>query len=106
MSLRINPLSINRINGGVYTFERAGDALPMHRHDDSDVHITIVARGRFRVHGPEIGDKEYESGAVLDWNTGVDHEFIALTDGARLVNILKNWVPGVEGEQRGADVSG
>jgi quercetin dioxygenase-like cupin family protein len=89
VSLRLDPIATGKLAGTVFTFETAGDVLPMHRHTDADVHITIVARGRFRVHGPGIGDTEYSEGAVLDWSPGVDHEFIALTDNARVVNIIK-----------------
>jgi len=88
-SPRIKPFTAGKLQGGVYTFEKVGDVLPMHRHTETDVHITIVSRGAFRVHGPEIGDKEYSAGALLDWSAGVDHEFIALTDGARIVNVIK-----------------
>lgn len=88
-SPRIDGLSAGKLTGGIYTFESAGDVLAMHRHTPADVHISIVARGRFRVHGPEIGDKEYGPGAVLDWEPGFDHEFIALEDNSRLVNIIK-----------------
>jgi quercetin dioxygenase-like cupin family protein len=76
--------------GVVYTFEKVGDTLPMHRHTESDVHITCVMRGRVRVHGPVIGDNEYEAGAFIDFNTGVDHEIVALTDNARIANFLKH----------------
>ena len=75
--------------GIIYTFEKAGDVLPMHRHGPDDVHITCVMRGRFRIHGPVIGDKEYEAGAFIDWSVGVDHEFVALTDNARIGNFVK-----------------
>jgi quercetin dioxygenase-like cupin family protein len=77
--------------GTIYTFEKTGDVLPMHRHTEADVHITCVMRGRFRIHGPDpkLGDREYEAGAFIDWASGVDHEFIALTDNARIANFLK-----------------
>jgi len=90
--LIVTPLMMGRLRGTVYTFEKIGAVLPMHKHTAIDVHITIVAKGRFRIHGPEIGDKEYEEGAVIDWDVGVDHEFISLTEGAKLVHILKNTV--------------
>lgn len=90
MSLRSTPLNTGILKGSVYTFEKVGDTLPMHRHTEVDVHITVVARGRFRIHGPDIGDQEYAEGAVIDWSLDVDHEFIALTDNARVVNIIKN----------------
>lgn len=90
MSLRSTPLNTGILKGSVYTFEKVGDTLPMHRHTEVDVHITVVSRGRFRIHGPDIGDQEYAEGAVIDWSPDVDHEFIALTDNARVVNIIKN----------------
>lgn len=89
MSLLSTQIYTGKLRGVVYTFERAGDTLPMHRHTEADVHITVVARGRFRIHGADIGDQEYAEGAVIDWSPNVDHEFIALTDGARVVNIIK-----------------
>jgi len=88
MSLRTNLLSTGRLSGVVMSFD-AGDVLDMHKHGAADVHITIVARGRFRVHGPEIGDRVFAAGAVIDWAVGVEHEFIALDDGSRIVNIVK-----------------
>lgn len=89
MSLRTDPLITGRLKGTIYTFEVAGDSIPMHRHTDVDVHIIIVARGRFRIHGPIIGDNEYGEGSVLDLFSGIDHEVIALTNNARTVHILK-----------------
>jgi quercetin dioxygenase-like cupin family protein len=84
---------MGQLIGVIFTFEEVGDVLPMHRHTELDVHITVIARGRFRVHGPEIGDKIYGEGAVMDWGVGVDHEFVAMTADARVVNIQKNMVP-------------
>jgi quercetin dioxygenase-like cupin family protein len=87
MSLVSHPIAAPA--GTLFTFEKAGDSLPMHRHTKADVHVTCVMRGRFRIHGPEIGDKEYEAGAFIDWNVDVDHEIVALTDNARVANFLK-----------------
>lgn len=92
MSLMTKSFAMGQLLGVIYTFEEVGDVLPMHRHGEQDVHITIIARGRFNVHGPVIGEKEYGEGAVMDWNVGIDHEFVALTSNARVVNILKNMV--------------
>jgi quercetin dioxygenase-like cupin family protein len=89
MSLRTKPLAAGNLRGTIFTFEKAGDALPMHRHTAADVHITIVARGRIRIHGPEIGDTVHAAGAVIDWQPDIDHEFVAVDDGARVVNIVK-----------------
>lgn len=89
MSLRAELLMMGAIRGAIMTFEKAGDVLPMHRHTEADVHISIFARGRIRVHGPTIGDEIYAAGAVIDWAAGVDHEFVALDDDSRVVNIIK-----------------
>lgn len=87
--MSLNSHAVARPPGTIYTFEHAGDVLPMHRHTEADVHVTCIMRGRFRVHGPVIGDKEYEAGAFIDWASGVDHEFVALTDNARIANFIK-----------------
>lgn len=88
--MSLNSYAVAAPLGVIYTFEKAGDVLPMHRHGEIDVHVTCIMRGRFRIHGPEIGDKEYEAGAFIDWAVGVDHEFIALTDNARVGNFVKH----------------
>lgn len=73
----------------IYTFAKVGDELPMHAHKDGDNHITIIRRGRFKVFG-DGWSQEHGDGAFLDWKVGQQHGFIALTDGAALINILKN----------------
>jgi len=60
----------------------------MHKHTETDVHITIVARGSFRVHG-EGYDIISKAGDVLDWDANQLHEFIALEPNSRIVNIIK-----------------
>jgi quercetin dioxygenase-like cupin family protein len=78
------------LRGTIYDFAAAGDVLPTHRHGPDDVHISVVARGRFRCRG-SFPQREVElaEGAFVDWDAGVEHEFQALTDKARLVNIIK-----------------
>jgi quercetin dioxygenase-like cupin family protein len=88
MSLLSNPLSAGKLSGTVYTFEKAGDVLPMHTHTEGDAHITIVARGKIRAHGNEW-EAEYSAGAVIDFPSDQSHEFVALEDNSRVVNITK-----------------
>jgi quercetin dioxygenase-like cupin family protein len=88
MSLLSKPLSAGRLAGVIYTFEKAGDVLPMHTHTKGDAHITIVARGKIRAHGNEW-EAEYGAGAVIDFPSNQSHEFIALEDNSRVVNITK-----------------
>jgi len=88
MSLQTKPLSAGRLAGAVYTFPKAGDVLPMHTHSHLDAHITIVARGKIKAHGNDW-EAEYSAGAVDDFPSNQSHEFIALEDNSRIVNITK-----------------
>jgi len=88
MSLLSTPLNAGKLAGMVYTFELAGDVLPMHIHVDGNAHITIVARGSVRAHGNNWS-AEYGAGTVVDFPSDQSHEFIALEDNSRIVNIIK-----------------
>ena len=88
MSLLSQPLNAGKLTGTVYTFEKAGDILPMHTHQEGNAHITIVARGKVKAHGNEWS-ADYSAGAVIDFPSDQSHEFIALEDNSRIVNIVK-----------------
>jgi len=88
MSLLSVPLNAGKLNGMIYTFEQAGDVLPMHTHTDGNAHITIVAHGKIKAHGNNW-EAEYGSGTVIDFPTDQSHEFIALEDNSKIVNITK-----------------
>jgi quercetin dioxygenase-like cupin family protein len=88
MSLLNKTLAIGSINGVIYDFEKAGDILPMHNHDETTVHITIVARGSIKVTG-HGWERISNAGAVLDFKPNQPHEFEALEDNSRIVNIIK-----------------
>jgi quercetin dioxygenase-like cupin family protein len=82
------PLQTGAISGVVIDFPAAGDMLPMHAHGEQDVHITIVTVGTIRAHG-DGWERLARPGDVLDWEIGQHHELVAVTPGARIVNILK-----------------
>ena len=88
MSLLSIPINTGKLSGMVYTFEQVGDTLPMHTHVEGNAHITVVARGKFKVHG-EKWSEEYSAGAVVDFPPNQAHEFTALEGGSRIVNIIK-----------------
>ena len=88
MSLLSIPLNAGTLNGVVYTFEKAGDILPMHTHTEGNAHITIVARGSVKAHGNNWS-AEYGAGSVIDFPSDQSHEFTALQDDSRIVNIIK-----------------
>lgn len=82
-------LSLGRLSGTIFDFPEAGDVLPMHMHDEQTVHITIVARGRFRARG-DGWENEFAAGDVIDWQPYDPHEFVALEPAGRLVQIIKS----------------
>jgi quercetin dioxygenase-like cupin family protein len=86
--LTTRPISFGKLNGAIYDAPETGDILPMHSHGEGDVHITIVARGSFRVHG-DGWEMVAKAGDVLDWKPGQAHELIALEPNSRFVNIVK-----------------
>jgi quercetin dioxygenase-like cupin family protein len=88
MSLLSQPLNAGKLTGTVYTFENKGDMLPMHTHDEDTAHITVVARGLIRAHG-NGWSADYGAGSVIDFPSNQSHEFIALEDNSRIVNIQK-----------------
>jgi quercetin dioxygenase-like cupin family protein len=88
MSLLSTGLVAGKLSGVVYTFEQVGDVLPMHIHDEMTAHLTIVARGRVKAHGNEWS-AEYGAGSVIDFPANQSHEFIALEDNSRIINIIK-----------------
>lgn len=88
MSLLNTELKAGKLIGTVYTFEKTGDVLPMHTHQEGNAHITIVARGRVKAHG-NGWSAEYGAGSVIDFPANQSHEFIALEDNSRIVNIIK-----------------
>ena len=72
----------------IYDFEKAGDVLPTHQHDENTIHISVVARGSFISEGDDW-KKKMRTGDIIDWDPYVNHSFTALEDNSRLVNILK-----------------
>lgn len=81
-------VSFGKLTGSIYDAADADDILPMHTHDESTVHITIVARGSFRIHG-DGWEMTAKAGDVIDWKVGQRHELIALEPNSRFVNIVK-----------------
>lgn len=77
-----------KLTGSIYDAPEMDDVLEMHTHDETTVHITIIARGSFRVHG-DGWEMVAKAGDVLDWKVGQAHELIALEPNSRFVNIVK-----------------
>lgn len=82
--------NLGDLRGGMYDFEKAGDLLPNHNHTDSDVHITIVARGRIKAYG-KTWSQEAIAGQLINFNANEPHEIMALEDNTRIFNIVKKF---------------
>ena len=72
----------------MYDFEKAGDILPKHVHDETNVHITIVARGKLKAYSHDW-EREAIPGQMIDFRVGEPHELMALEDNTRIFNIIK-----------------
>ena len=86
--LQSKPVTYGKLNGVIYDAVDVDDILPMHTHGEQDVHITIIARGSFKVHG-DGWEMVAKAGDVLDLKPGQAHELIALEPNSRFVNIQK-----------------
>ena len=80
--------NLGDIKGAIYDFEKSGDILPKHVHNEHDVHITIVARGKIKAYSHDW-EIVAVPGQILDFRVGEPHEIMALEDGTRIFNILK-----------------
>jgi quercetin dioxygenase-like cupin family protein len=88
MTLRKTSFVVKNILGGIYTFEKAGDVLFMHNHTEATAHISVVVCGKIKVQG-EGWEREHSANDVIDFPADQPHEFTALEDDTRIVNIQK-----------------
>ena len=82
--------NLGDIVGVMYDFEKAGDILPKHNHDENTAHITIVAKGKLKAYSHDW-EKEAVAGQLLDFRPGEPHELMALEDNTRIFNIVKKF---------------
>jgi quercetin dioxygenase-like cupin family protein len=78
------------LRGVIYDFEAAGDVLAKHVHTEDTNHITVVARGKIKV-GSHDWELEAVAGQVLIFRPNEPHEFTALEDNTRIVNIVTKY---------------
>ena len=82
--------NLGDIKGTMFDFEKVGDILPKHVHDETNVHVTIVARGKIKAYSHDW-ELEAVAGQILDFRVGEPHELIALEDNTRIFNIIKKF---------------
>lgn len=76
------------IRGIIYDFQKSGDILPKHNHNENNAHITIVARGKLKAYSHDW-EIEAEAGKIINFRPNEPHELMALEDNTRIINILK-----------------
>jgi quercetin dioxygenase-like cupin family protein len=81
------------LNIVICDFEKVGDLLPKHNHTDTDIHVTIVTRGKIKAYSHDW-EQVASAGQMLDFRSNEPHELMALEDNTRIFNILKNMVDG------------
>jgi quercetin dioxygenase-like cupin family protein len=86
--LQAKPFNLGKLVGTIYDFPEINDVLPMHTHDETTVHISVIAKGSFKAHG-DGWERTLISGNMIDWPAHQAHEFIALEASSRLINIVK-----------------
>ena len=88
--LLVKQFNVGDLSGSIYDFEKVGDVVPKHVHDEKDTHITIVTKGRLKAssHDWEI---EAVAGQILDFRAGEPHELMALEDNTRILNLGKKF---------------
>ncbi len=82
--------NLGDIRGTIYDFEKSGDILPKHVHDETNVHITIVCKGKLKAYSHDW-EIEAMPGQVIDFRVGEPHELMALEDNTRIINIVKKF---------------
>ena len=81
-------VGLGDLNGVIYDFEKVGDILEKHVHDETNVHITVVCRGKIKAYSHDW-EKEAIAGQIIDFQVGEPHELMALENNTRIINILK-----------------
>ena len=81
-------LNLGDIKGIVYAFKQAGDILAKHNHTEETAHITIIARGSIKAYSHDW-EMVITAGQIVDFPPNQPHEFMALEDDTKVINIIK-----------------
>lgn len=84
------PVKYGDLLGVIIDFEKSGDILPKHVHDEKNAHITIVCRGKLKSYSHDW-EITTEAGGIIDFPPNKPHELMALEDNTRIINIVKSF---------------
>ena len=93
MTTHIEMVMEDGIEGILYAFDKAGEGLMMHIHDDSSAHDIQVMKGKVVVYGA-IPAIVLVPGMPFHFDWSKPHEVIALEDGTTIFNRSLNGIPG------------
>jgi hypothetical protein len=82
------------IFGIIYTFDKAGEGIRMHMHDEDHEHNTTVLKGSILLYGPN-GDfkRTVVAGQIFDFDSSLPHEIAALEDNTIIINTFLHGMP-------------
>ena len=75
-----------------YTFDKAGEGVPMHQHDHATEHSVRCVLGSVKVYGRTWREVVGE-GAMLVFDSTQPHEICALADGTVIDNVFDHGMP-------------
>jgi hypothetical protein len=91
--LKNKQIPVKEMNVIEITLEHVGDTLPMHTHQEGNIHITVLLKGKLKIHGPHF-ETFLSEGDVYDFKENeYTHELIALEDNTVFLNITKKYSP-------------
>lgn len=94
MTTHIELFMEDGVEGLLYLFDRAGEGLGVHAHQEKDSHDVQVMRGKIVIYG-DMPAAVIGPGAPFSFDWSRPHEIIALEDNTLIFNRLLNGVPEV-----------
>ena len=94
MSTNFKHYKSGEIFGIVYTFDKAGEGIRMHMHDEDHEHNTTVLHGSIVIYGPQgVWKQTIGAGQIFDFDSSEPHEIAALEDGTVIINTFLLGMP-------------
>lgn len=88
--IRYRYVEIGDSIGCEYTFEKAGEYLPSHRHHEELAHSVICEKGSVVLETDGVLISVHEGLEASNWDSSRPHTITAMKDGTVIVNRLYN----------------
>ena len=80
------------VEGLLYAFDRAGEGLGMHDHQEADAHEITVLKGKVVVYG-DLPTTVIPTDMTFRFDWSRQHEVVAIEDGTVIFNRFVNGIP-------------